>query len=178
MLDAEALRIVRPALEFQETFLTYLEAFERAGEAYHERTAEAARRDFQAYIDTLQRQARGINNENGFNREQAYWLLHPEGLMIANTRLRHPITESVEKAQGHVGMSVHPGFRRQGYASYMAGFVREEAVGMGMDHLTLLTAKTNLASRGLIAKLDGKLIEEYADEVTGETICQYRIDLT
>jgi predicted acetyltransferase len=176
-MDSQELQIVRPDIQYQQPFLRYLDAFEAYGETHHSKTAEVARKDFQGFLDILERQAHGVDNEAGFNREQVFWLLHTDGQIIAVARLRYPIIDDLEATQGHLGVTVHPGFRRQGCASYLADFLRHEAIGMGMDHFTLQAAKTNTASRHLITKYGGQFIEEYSDKESGELICRYRIDL-
>ena len=173
----EDLRIVRPALQYRDPFLDYIASFEEAGKEIEGKAAQVAREDFENFLVILERQARGIDNENGFNREQVYWLLDAEGQMLSDGRLRYPVTPFVENTLGHLGGSIRPGYRNRGIGSYFLDFLLEEARKMGMEYVVFITGKSNIPARKILEKKSGVLISEFVDEKAGEAGCRYRIDL-
>ena len=90
--------------------------------------------------------------------------------------IRLSLNESLERLGGHIGYSIRPSERRQGYNRinlYLALLICREH---GIDRVVLDCNRDNLGSSRSMMALGGRLIREWADEREGE--CQrYEINV-
>lgn len=80
---------------------------------------------------------------------------------------------------GHIGYAVAPWKRGRGYATAGLGLMLQEAVSTGLPWVELTTDPENLASRRVIARNGGYLVERFSKSPAyggGESL-RYRIDL-
>ncbi|TAJ30240.1 MAG: GNAT family N-acetyltransferase [Bosea sp. (in: a-proteobacteria)] len=68
---------------------------------------------------------------------------------------------------GHVGYSIRPAFAGNGYATAALGAMREQAREIGLPRLVITCDATNLASRHVIEKNGGRLVETFVAPIYG-----------
>jgi len=85
-------------------------------------------------------------------------LSEDDGRMVGVVNIRHELTEYQQKFGGHIGFSVRPSERRQGYATHLLlqalDYCRQE---LGMDEVMVNCYTENDASRRTIVKCGGIL---------------------
>ena len=59
----------------------------------------------------------GIGIPDGFVPHETFWLIADDSEVVAVSNLRHRLTESLRKEDGHIGFGVHPSVRRRGYGT-------------------------------------------------------------
>ena len=103
-------------------------------------------------------------------------IYHSRDFNKLNGALRSCLNESLERLGGHIGYSIRPSERRQGYNRinlYLALLICREH---GIDRVVLDCNRDNLGSSRSMMALGGRLIREWADEREGE--CQrYEINV-
>ncbi|SIP91521.1 GNAT family N-acetyltransferase [Bosea sp. TND4EK4] len=68
---------------------------------------------------------------------------------------------------GHVGYSIRPAFAGNGYATAALEAMREQAREIGLPRLVITCDATNLASRHVIEKNGGRLVETFVAPIYG-----------
>lgn len=89
-----------------------------------------------------------------------------------------PIVDLPAHVLGHVGYSILPCFRGKGYASAALAAMLKEAGALGLPHLTITCDATNEASRRVIEKNGGRLVEVFAAPLYGaQERLRFAVDL-
>jgi predicted acetyltransferase len=102
---------------------------------------------------------------------QTTYVLYAEGEPVGFGKLRPQLNEALHKHGGHIGYSIRPASRRQGFGKLLLGELMQEARLRGLDQVLLTCDETNAASRGVIESQGGVL------EQQSEGTCKYWIPL-
>lgn len=149
--------------------------------------AENAQIDGSAYFDTVDT----FDDWLDLNADYALPETTPEGrvpatsLLITRTSddvlvgmlsIRHALNDFLREFGGHIGYSIHPDYRRLGYASEaLRQALHLCKTQLHLETALLTCAATNIASRRTILKNGG--VFEGSSEHDGEMIERYWIDL-
>ena len=87
-------------------------------------------------------------------------VLQETGELIGMIDIRHRLNEGLLKFGGHIGYSVRPSRRRQGYAVEMLRLGLEECRKLGIDRVLVTCDKTNIGSAKTIQHNGGVLENE------------------
>jgi predicted acetyltransferase len=79
--------------------------------------------------------------------------------MLGRLAIRHRLTPTLEKADGHIGYDVRPSARRQGHATAMLAAALPIAASLGIKQALLTCDDTNTASRHAIEANGGRFID-------------------
>lgn len=145
-----------------------------------------------------------INGTGGLDRFDNYdeWLLKiekdsdlpniPEGRVPANTyffvrisdnkiigmiNIRHKLNEFLLNEGGHIGYSIRPTERKNGYATIMLKLALQKCRELNLNRILITCDKINVASAKVIQKNNGVLENEIFSETFSEIIHRYWIDL-
>ncbi|MDQ0635141.1 putative acetyltransferase [Arthrobacter pascens] len=77
------------------------------------------------------------------------------GQLVGRVSIRHHLNPALRLVGGHIGYSVRPGFRRNGFAGQILDLALIEARNLGICEALLTCDADNLASRRLIESHDG-----------------------
>lgn len=77
--------------------------------------------------------------------------------------VRHSLNDYLQKFGGHLGYSVRPQYRRQGYATEMLGLALDKCRSLGLSKVLVTCDKTNIASASVI-KANGGVLENELEE--------------
>ena len=94
--------------------------------------------------------------------QSVYWLYLDEQ-PIGYGKVRHFLTDSLREAGGHIGLSIHPEFRGNGYGKAFLSLLKDECRLLGMEELLCTIRNENTASIQMALACDGVL-----DRVTDE----------
>ena len=97
------------------------------------------------------------------------------GEMVGVIDIRHRLNDSLLAFGGHIGYSVRPSLRRQGYGTRMLHLALEECRRIGLERVLITCDLPNLASAAVIRNNGGKLENQVEDQ--GEIVCRYWIQL-
>ncbi len=174
MTDGE-LKLIDPAPHLREAFLAMLDEFRDAGEEFHQAEREKAEADFDAFVNGLHDEARGIGLPEGYVPYNTYWLVC-DGRIVATGRLRHSLDGQAHD-NGHIGYDVVPSRRREGIATRLLGMMLEKARRLGLKSVTLVCRSDNTASIRVIEKNGGVFECDGVSTRSGQPIKKYRIEL-
>lgn len=89
-----------------------------------------------------------------------------DGKLVGMIDIRHTLNDYLFQFGGHIGYSVRPACRRQGYASQMLALALDICRKMGLARVLVTCDKTNTASARTILKNGGILENEVSQDST------------
>src|SRR5579859_8144602 len=170
MSDLETLTLTRPGVALGAAYLAMVDECIAAGEGYPFNNVDLARADFAAFVRELEDEARGIGLPPGIAPQQTYLLVEDGTTVVGEIRFRPTITPPFEAQHGHIGYNIRPSARGQGYATRQLALLLDEARQLGLAGVMLPVEGENPASARVIEKNGGKLVREFADPDSGETV--------
>lgn len=91
-----------------------------------------------------------------------YWL-YADGVPVGFGKLRHCLTDALQKAGGHIGYGIAPQYRGRGYGRELLRLLIREAREMEIGRVLVTVRLDNAASRA-VALANGGVIAESTDE--------------
>ncbi|KTD87787.1 GNAT family N-acetyltransferase [Paenibacillus etheri] len=114
--------------------------------------------------------SQGENLQPNYVPQTNYWLLidsYPVGV----GKLRHSLNDQLRKSGGHIGYSIRPSVRGQGYGKIFLAELLKKAADLGIDKVMLTCEPNNVSSRKVIEANKG-ILSGIEDEK-----CNYWISL-
>ena len=154
------LRLVRPSIEFRETFLQGLRGIpvesERYSWVYIGDAADLSfpERDFAGYVQALRRFEH--TPPAHFVRGITYWGI-VDDRVVGRIGLRLELNDFLARVGGHIGYYVHPDCRRRGYATEMLRQTLATPEARAIGRLLLTCGEDNAASERTILRNGGVL---------------------
>lgn len=128
-------------------------------------------------LQILAREAAGINLAPGrVQHTMLYCFL--EEKIIGRVSVRHELNDNLRKRGGHLGYSVAPRFRQQGFAGEMVRGALAYCRQLGLQSILVTCGDNKTPSWKLIERNGGKLENLIWDEEDKETIRRYWIELS
>ena len=121
-----------------------------------------------------------VSNNTSPDTLSADWVLTDTYLAVVDDEivgiicLRHSLNDFLA-SWGHVGYSIRPSRRNNGYATLMLALIIDKATKMGMNSLQLSAERSNVASVRTIVKNNG--VYNHSFDFEGEIIDVYVIKL-
>lgn len=173
------LRLEEPAYRYYERFLAMLKDYRQAGEARYDYLDITTKADFKPYVRRLREVAKGIGLRPGWVPQTSFWLVEPGApLIIGTLQLRHWLTPALEREGGHIGYSITPSRRGQGYGTRQLALGLEKARELGLDRVLVTCDTDNIASARVIQKNGGEFQDEVISDTSGKPVSRYWIDLS
>lgn len=155
-------RLVRPSSRYKESYLEALREFQAEGRYVYYDIGEL-RADFESFVDE---ECARIHHENIAPYrvpETIYWLVEDDEF-IGRLELRHELNDHLLEVGGHIGYSIRPGRREEGYGTRILRAGLEKAREADLDRVLLTCDPDNVASRKIIEKCGGQF-EDRVDVV-------------
>ena len=168
---------VAPSVEYAGAFLAMLDDFD-ANDPHNTEFYAPARRNFAAYVQSLNDEEAGVNLPEGYVPCTHRWMLSTDGAIVGVTRLRHNIsTPFLAQHGGHIGYDVAPSRRKRGYGHLALAIALREARRVGLSRVLLYTSEGNVPSRATIERAGGTLEGISYSEFWNERLCEYWISV-
>ena len=161
-------------MEMKEKALAYKQAFFDANEKHIYGSCGFPKYDM--YEDWLNAVVRlQTEASTGFVRCSTYFAI-VDSELIGMTSIRHTLNEALRFDGGHIGYSVHPSWRKRGYATQMLALALDECNKLGVINVLVTCLKTNVGSAKTIINNGGILDCEFID-ANGNMSQRYWISL-
>jgi len=171
------LKLVTLAPEYREMFLEMIADFQSAGETRYDVVKEKVLADFPAYLERLDKNARGEDLPEDFSPDIVYFLLEDERTFLGSVRLRLKLVPFLAVEGGHIGYDIRPSQRGKGYATRMLALCLQKARECGFDRVLVTCDQANRASARVIEKNGGVLENTAVSPRTGKPILRYWIQI-
>ncbi|HDX9628076.1 TPA: GNAT family N-acetyltransferase [Bacillus cereus] len=170
------MKLLKPTNEFSEQIMEYREAFLHADEQPH---GSSSLQNFDALDEWFEKVSKQEVGENlqGNRVPSSQFLSFENGELIGFVNIRHRLNQELLRESGHIGYSVHPNKRRQGYATKQLKLALYEAQKLGVQKVLITCDKVNIASAKTIHKVGGVLEDEVVSSHTGEIVQRYWIEI-
>jgi predicted acetyltransferase len=126
---------------------------------------------FTEYLDQNIKFSEGIGLDEKYVPQTIYWLIvndKPVGI----GKLRHYLNDNLKIVGGHIGYSIRPSERKNGYGNLILNEILKEAKKLNIDEVLLTCDTDNIASRKVI-EINNGILESIEN---GE--CKYWIKLS
>ena len=91
-----------------------------------------------------------------------YWL-YADGVPVGFGKLRHCLTDALQKVGGHIGYGIAPQYREKGYGKELLRLLIGKAYDIGIARVLVTIRLDNKASQA-VALANGGVITEQTDE--------------
>jgi predicted acetyltransferase len=171
----DLIRLVRPCLDFKDSFLEGLREFQTEGWPWHlELDLKELQADFAGFVKRESDLAiPGIALQ--VPETKLWGILRNE--YVGTVSIRHELNAELRIVGGHIGYDTRPGFRGQGIATAMLKGALPIARGLGLSKVLLTCSETNVSSQQVIEKNGGVLEKSQKIDALGTIKRYYWIQL-
>lgn len=168
------LKMELPALKHEALVKEYIDACFKVGEfTINGGSSVEKYTSYEEWVNIVNKNRLGIDLPRGYVKATTYFLIGEK--MLGTINIRHELNESLLNHGGHIGYSVHPDFRRLGYATYMLKFALKKCQELGINEVLVTCKKENIASKKTIEKCGGVLEDERLNQEDGHIYLRYWI---
>ncbi|MDR4985179.1 GNAT family N-acetyltransferase [Bacillus cereus] len=170
------MKLLKPTHEYSKKIMEYREAFLHVNEQPH---GSCSLQNFDTLDEWFEKVCTQEEGENlPPNRvPSSQFLSFENGELIGFVNIRHRLNPELLLESGHIGYSVHPNKRRQGYATRQLQLSLAEAQKLGLQKVLITCDKSNIGSAKTIQKVDGVLENEVVSSHTGEIVQRYWVEI-
>ncbi|PFJ09666.1 GNAT family N-acetyltransferase [Bacillus cereus] len=170
------MKLLKPTREYSEQIMEYQKVFSYAGEQPHGSSSLQNFASLDEWFEKVNIQEVGENLPS--NRvPSSQFLSFEKGELIGFVNIRHRLNPELLLESGHIGYSVHPKKRRQGYATKQLKLALGEARKLELQKVLITCDKSNVGSAKTIQKVGGMLEDEVVSSHTGEIVQRYWVEI-
>ncbi|MCQ0955899.1 GNAT family N-acetyltransferase [Bacillus cereus] len=170
------MKLLKPIYEYSEQITEYRDAFLHADEQPHGSSSLQNFDSLDEWFEKVRKQELG--EKLLANRVPSIQFLSFEkGELIGFVNIRHRLNEELLRESGHIGYSVHPNKRRQGYATKQLKLALDEAQKLGLKKVLITCDKSNVGSAKTIQKVGGVLEDEVVSSHKSEIVQRYWVEI-
>jgi predicted acetyltransferase len=150
-----------PSTQYVESFFQAAAEFEAEG--IPQISTDLTEEQFSAYVQGLHDLAAGKNLKRGYVPSKEFWIIDSDGY-AGRIILGLSFVAGPDRLGHHVGYAVRPSKRQRGYATKALEHLLVEARNLGILKLMPECARNNLASRKVIERNGGVLLEDLSND--------------
>ena len=165
--------LVKPSKEYQNSFEKYVTVYKNMNDKPYYDLYSNALDNFDDYIDDLDKLSKGIDLSLGLVTTSTFWLIDNDEI-VGVTRIRH---KEVATA-GNIGYDISPIYRNKGYGTAILKLALEKANAIGLKNVIVTCTMNSTASKKVIEKNNGTLLEIIFDPEDNEELYKYKITNT
>ena len=170
------MKLLKPTYEYSKQIMEYRDAFLHADEQPHGSSSLQNFDSLDEWFEKVNIQEVGEKLQ-GNRVPSSQFLSFEKGELIGFVNIRHRLNEELLRESGHIGYSVHPDKRRQGYATKQLKLALGDAQKLGLKKVLITCDKSNVGSAKTIQKVGGVLEDEVASSHTSEIVQRYWIEI-
>ena len=144
-------RLVRPDILYKESYVMANEEFLHE-DGRKNLSADQMSIEFDTYLQTVIDNEKGKELPEQFDKQIVFWLIDDKQY-IGRAVIRHRVIEQGLHNGWHIGYSVRPSKRQQGYGSLILKLGLQEAERLGIKKVFLVCDSDNLPSKTMIEKV-------------------------
>lgn len=170
------LHLRQPEMTDREQVMAYREEFLAIDSRMDGTSALNEYEDFDAWMEMLRRFSSPETVPAGKVPATQYLALDEQEHLVGMVNLRHCLNDYLLEFGGHIGYSVRPSDRKNGYASQLLRLALDEAKVLGIDRVRITCNRYNVASAKVILANGGIPDGESFDAQSGLILQRYWIN--
>lgn len=174
----EPIKLIRPTLEYKDQIEAYRKAFLDCGDSL---AGTSNLREYATAEDWIKHVMLGEQKQylpkDKVPATQYIAVTIRGNKLVGMINIRHELNDYLMKYGGHIGYSIHPSYRNQGYGKAQLALALKECYKYHLSKVLITCNKSNPASAKTILSQGGILENEIPEEGTKETIQRYWITI-
>lgn len=155
------LKLVEPSESYREQILSYRAEFLLGGDFLHGCAGLGQAPSFEAWLQAVRNNSREETVSAGLVPASSFLAVRlADRRLIGFIDIRHRLNEALLRAGGHIGYSVRPGERGNGYAKEMLTLALPICRSFGLRRVLITCSGENIASARVIRSCGGMLENE------------------
>ena len=172
----QKLHLRQPTESDREQVMSYREEFLAIDSRLHGTCALDKYDDFDAWLTNVHNYSAPETAPTGKVPSTQYLALDENEHLVGMVNLRHYLNDYLLEFGGHIGYSIRPSDRKNGYAIQLLKLALEEAKTLGIDRVRIACDRYNIASAKTIQANGGILDGELYDAQDGSITQRYWIE--
>ncbi len=156
------MKLVKPSIEYKKSFIEAGKEYQAKGENIYLRGTKPDK-DFNKLLLKIKEREQGINLPADRVPQTELWLVEGNEF-IGWTKIRHKLNENLLKVGGHIGYSIRPSKRKQGYGTKILELALAAAKDLNIGKVLLSCDDDNVGSAKIIEKNNGVLENKIEEE--------------
>jgi predicted acetyltransferase len=151
------IKLVKPQLKYEKSFLEALKEFKMDDQNYSN-SFDDTENNFTKYISRLEDSEKGINLKDGYVPFTTLFLVDDDEY-IGRVSIRHSLNDTLLKEGGHVGYDIRPSKRKMGYGTKILELALPIAKELGINKVLLTCKDSNIGSYKIMEK-NGAVLQD------------------
>jgi predicted acetyltransferase len=168
------MQLIKPTKKYEQSWLEGIAEFEAEKRNGFWNIPDKPT-DIDSYIQRCMDHEQGKNLPDYWVPATTYWLIDNDEF-VGHVNIRHKLNDQLEKIGGHIGYAIRPSKRKKGYGTKILESALSKAKERGFPKVMVTCDTDNIASRKIIEKHGGKLIDSNPKE-DGTPVNRYWITL-
>jgi len=169
------MEIVALQQKHERELASFVAEFAASGEERIPAFLPHAEWSFAETVVGFEKQSRGEDLPEGWVPCTTRFLIH-ESRILGLFNIRHWLTDGLRLFGGHIGYSVRPAERGNGYGTRLLEAAVEMAQDMNINRVLVTCDPNNVSSAKVITKCGGVLEDQFYHEPVGHDVSRYWIE--
>jgi predicted acetyltransferase len=165
------IKLVRPLVDFKDSFLEALVEFQREGLPWvMDLEVDSLRRDFKSFVHAELNKRTLWTKDTPVDETELWAILND--VYVGRISIRHKLNADLHIMGGHIGYDTRPSYRGRGIASSMLNLAIPIAKQLGIERALLTCNESNVPSIKIIEK-NGGVLKETKSQFEGGPLKRY-----
>lgn len=172
------LKLVLPSKEHEKQAFEYIQEFLDYNSEIHGSGGLHKFKEYSEWLRKVEQESDSLNTPVGKVPASTYFLIRTsDNKIIGMVNIRHKLNEFLLKEGGHVGYSIRPTERRNGFGTLILKLSLQKCMELKIDKVLVTCDKINTASAKVIQNNGGVLENEFYSETYSEIVQRYWIEM-
>ncbi len=172
-----SIKLIEPSMDYEDNFKELVSEYKKVGEKRYFEKYKKALEDFPQFISELEKQSKGLHDEDVGAKTTTYWLTD-EDEILGVIRIRHVLNSQYFRTYvGHIGCDISPKHRNKGYGDKILNEGLHKAKEIGLNKILITCVSNNIGSIKVIEKNGGIFESEVYNKKIDKIMRRYWVEI-